>query len=146
MAIKTLYVGNIPYSATEEEILAHFSSYGSKNPRIIEGRGFAFVDVDAEQLDAAIADRNNSELGGRKLTVNEARPRGEGGSRSFSGGGAGRSFSGGGGDRGGYGGGGYAGDRGGYGGGGDRGSFGGGGGRGGDRGGRGGKGGSRRGF
>src|SRR5579862_8912595 len=124
MAIKTLYVGNIPYSATEEEILAHFSSYGSKNPRIIEGRGFAFVDVDAEQLDAAIADRNNSELGGRKLTVNEARPRGEGG---------------------GYGGGGYAGDRGGYGGGGDRGSFGGGGGRGGDRGGRGGKGGSRRG-
>jgi len=146
MAIKTLYVGNIPYSATEDEILQHFSSYGGKNPRIIEGRGFAFVDVDADQLDAAIADKNNSEMGGRRLTVNEARPRGEGGGRSFGGGGGGggggRSFSSG--DRGGYGGGGgggYGGDRG------DRGGYGGGGGgRGGDRGGRGGKGGGRRGF
>ncbi|HVT13568.1 MAG TPA: hypothetical protein VHE55_14985 [Fimbriimonadaceae bacterium] len=151
MAIKTLYVGNIPYSATEDEILQHFASYGSKNPRIIEGRGFAFVDIDADQLDAAIADKNNSEMGGRKLTVNEARPRGEGG-----GGGGGRSYGGGGGggyggdrgdrgDRGGYGGGGYGGGGGGgYGDRGDRGGYGGG--RGGDRGGRGGKGGGRRGF
>lgn len=109
MAIKTLYVGNIPYSATEDEILQHFSSYGSKNPRIIEGRGFAFVDVDAEQLDAAIADKHNSEMGGRRLTVNEARPRGEGGGggRSFSGGGGGgRSGGYGGGGGGSYGGGG----------------------------------------
>src|SRR5512135_1997181 len=123
MAIKTLYVGNIPYSATEDEILQHFSSYGSKNPRIIEGRGFAFVDIDADQLDAAIADKHNSEMGGRRLTVNEARPRGEGGGRSFGGGGGGGRSSyggggGGGGDRGGYGGGGgYGSDRGGYGGG-----------------------------
>src|ERR1041384_6304865 len=150
MAIKTLYVGNIPYSATEDEILQHFSSYGSKNPRIIEGRGFAFVDVDADQLDAAITDKNNSELSGRRLTVNEARPRGEGGGNRSFGGGAGRSSGGGGGYGGGSGYGGGGGDRGGYGsggGGGDRGGYGGGGGggRGNDRGGKA-KGGGRRGF
>src|SRR3954469_20557469 len=105
MAIKTLYVGNIPYSATEDEIIQHFANYGGKNPRIIEGRGFAFVDVDADQLDAAITDKNNSEMGGRRLTVNEARPRGEGGGgRSFSGGGGGDRSSYGGGGGGGYGG------------------------------------------
>ena len=133
MAIKTLYVGNIPYSANEEELLKHFAAFGGKNPRIIEGRGFAFVDIDADQVDAAIAEKNNSEMGGRRLTVNEARPRGEGG-----GGGGGRSYGGGGGGGGGFGGG-YGGGGGGgrdsYGGG--R-SSGGGGGRGGDRGGRGG--------
>jgi len=133
MAIKTLYVGNIPYSANEDELVQHFAAYGGKNPRIIEGRGFAFVDIEADHLEAAIADKNNSEMGGRRLTVNEARPRGEGG-----GGGGGRSYGGGGGGGGGYSGGGGGG--GGYGGGGgggrDSGGYGGGGG-----GGRGGKGG-----
>ncbi len=109
MAIKTLYGGNIPYSANEDELVQHFAAYGGKNPRIIEGRGFAFVDIEADHLEAAIADKNNSEMGGRRLTVNEARPRGEGG-----GGGGGRSYGGGGG--GGYSGGGG----GGYGGGGGR--------------------------
>jgi cold-inducible RNA-binding protein len=145
MAIKTLYVGNIPYSATEDELIAQFAAYGGQNPRIIEGRGFAFIDVDDAQLDAAIEDKHNSEMGGRRLTVNVARPREGGGGRPGGGGGGGaRGGYGGGGDRGGYGGGGGGyggggGDRGGYGGGGggDRG-FGGGGGRGG----RGGKGGS----
>ncbi len=134
MAIKTLYVGNIPYSANEDELVQHFSAYGGKNPRIIEGRGFAFVDIDAEHLEAAIADKNNSEMGGRRLTVNEARPRGEGGG----GGGGGRSggYSGGGGGGGGYSGGGGGGYGGGGGGGRDSGGYGGGGG-----GGRGGKGG-----
>ena len=100
MAIKTLYVGNIPYSSNDEELIQHFAEYGGKNPRIIEGRGFAFVDIDGEKLDDAITAKHNSELGGRRLTVNEARPRGEGGG----GGGGSRSYSGGGG--GGYGGGG----------------------------------------
>jgi len=141
MAIKTLYVGNIPYSASEDDLVQHFSAFGGKNPRIIEGRGFAFVDVEADQLDAAIAEKNNSELGGRRLTVNEAKPRGEGG-----GGGGGRSYGGGGGGfGGGYSGGGGGGGRDSYGGGrdsygGGRGG-GGGGGRGNDRGGRGGGGG-----
>ncbi len=138
MAIKTLYVGNIPYSVNEDELIQHFSAYGGKNPRIIEGRGFAFVDIEADQLEAAIADKNNSEMGGRRLTVNEARPRGEGGGgggRSFSGGGGGGGYGGGGGSYGGGGGGGYGGGRdSGY---GSRGGKGGGGGRGG--GGRGGR-------
>ncbi len=136
MAIKTLYVGNIPYSANEDELVQHFAAYGGKNPRIIEGRGFAFVDIEAEHLEAAIADKNNSEMGGRRLTVNEARPRGEGG-----GGGGGRSGGYGGGGGGGYSGGGGGGgrDSGGYGGGGGRDSGGYGGGGGGGRGGKGGR-------
>jgi len=128
MAIKTLYVGNIPYSANEDELVQHFAAYGGKNPRIIEGRGFAFVDIDSDHLEAAIADKNNSEMGGRRLTVNEARPRGEGGG----GGGGGRSYGGGGGggySGGGGGGGGYGRDSGGYGGGGGGGGRGGKGGR-----------------
>ncbi len=144
MATKTLYVGNIPYSATEEELVAAFAPYGGKNPRIIEGRGFAFVDVEGDQLEAAIADKHNAEMGGRRLTVNEARPRGEGGGGgggSRFGGGGGGSYGGGGG--GGYGGGGgsYGGGGGGYGGGGGGGYGGGGGGGRGGKGGKGGRGG-----
>ena len=133
MATKTLYVGNLPYSSSEDDLMNFFSAYQPSRARIVEGRGFGFVDVDADMMDSAIADKHDAELSGRKLTVNEARPR----ENRPSGGG----YGGGGGDRGGYGGGG---DRGGYGGGGgDRGGYGGGGGggRGGDRGGRGGKGG-----
>ena len=91
MATKTLYVGNLPYSLSESQLAAHFSQYGSSNVRIVEGRGFGFVDIDAANLEAAIADRNQSQLDGRTLTVNEARPRNEGG------GGGGRSGGGGGG-------------------------------------------------
>ena len=144
MASKTLYVGNLPYSSSEEDLLTYFAAYQPTKARIVEGRGFGFVDVDADHLDAAIADKHNSEMGGRRLTVDEARPREDrGGGGGGYGGGGGRGGYGGGG--GGYGGGGGRGgdrdrdDRGG--GGGDGG--GGGGGRGGDRdrGGRGGKGG-----
>jgi len=124
MASKTLYVGNLPYSISESDLQAHFAAYNASNPRIIEGRGFGFIDIDADQLEAAIADKNQKELGGRTLTVNEAQPKGSGG-----GGGGGRS--GGGGGYGGGGGGGRSGG-GGYGGGG-------GGGRGGRSGGGGGR-------
>lgn len=84
MASKTLYVGNIPYSMTETDLTNAFSAYGASKARIIEGRGFAFVDVEADKLEAAVADKNNSSLDGRTLTVNEARPRegGGGGGRS----------------------------------------------------------------
>lgn len=84
MANKTLYVGNIPYSCNESSLAQTFGAYGATNVRIIEGRGFAFVDVSADQLEAAIADKNGSQLDGRTLTVNEARPREErsGGGRS----------------------------------------------------------------
>ncbi len=104
MATKSLYVGNLPYSITESQLAAHFSAYGGSNARIIEGRGFGFVDIDPAQLEAAISATNNTTLDGRTLTVNEARPRvsnggGGGGGRSGGGygggGGGGRSKSGG---------------------------------------------------
>jgi RNA recognition motif-containing protein len=109
LATKTLYVGNLPYSTTEDELQAHFSEYGATNARIIEGRGFGFVDIDADKLEAAVSEKNQAQLGGRTLTVNEAQPKGAGG-----GGGGGRS--GGGGGYGGGRGGGYGGGRGGGGG------------------------------
>lgn len=111
MANKTLYIGNLNYNSTENTLLTAFGDYGASNVRIIEGRGFAFVDVEEEKLQSAIDDKNGSELDGRTLTVNEARPRSEGGGgrRDFGGGGGG----GGGGGRGGFdrggGGGGYRG-------------------------------------
>jgi cold-inducible RNA-binding protein len=113
MAIKTLYVGNLPYSATESQLTSHFANYGATNARIVEGRGFGFVDVDAEKMEAAIADKNSVQMDGRTLTVNEAKPRenrtggGSGGGSRPSGGGGGRSSGGGGG----YGGGRSSGNR-----------------------------------
>jgi RNA recognition motif-containing protein len=96
MSQKTLYVGNLPYSTTEEELLVHFQGYNATAARIVEGRGFAFVDIDADKLDKAVEDMHDSELGGRRLTVNEARPKGDGGGggggyRGGSGGGYGSS-------------------------------------------------------
>ena len=79
MSIKTLFVGNIPYSATETELMDHFADYGAMNVRIVEGRGFAFMDVEAEKCSAAIQERHNSEMGGRRLNVDEAKPRQNGG-------------------------------------------------------------------
>ena len=89
MATKTLFVGNLSYSATESDLVQTFAPYGGNNARIIEGRGFGFIDIDADKLDSAIADKNNSELGGRTLNVNEARPKGEGGGGNRGGGGYG---------------------------------------------------------
>lgn len=86
MANKTLYVGNLPYSVTESQLAAHFSAYGSTNARIVDGRGFGFVDIDGGQLESAISDKHNSSMDGRTITVNEARPRED---RPRSGGGGG---------------------------------------------------------
>ncbi|QYK52003.1 MAG: hypothetical protein KF824_06985 [Fimbriimonadaceae bacterium] len=117
MANKTLYVGNLPYSTTESQLEKYFEAYGGTNARIIEGRGFGFVDINEDQLQTAIDDKHDSDMGGRKINVNEARPREERPRRDFGGGGGG--YGGGGGrDRGGYGGGGRDRDRGGRGGGG----------------------------
>ncbi|HTQ09337.1 MAG TPA: hypothetical protein VMI31_04635 [Fimbriimonadaceae bacterium] len=95
MATKTLYVGNLSYSTSESDLQTHFAKYNSSNARIIEGRGFGFVDIDADQLESAVADNNQKEMGGRTLTVNEAQPRsnggGGGGGRSSGGYGGGRS-------------------------------------------------------
>jgi RNA recognition motif-containing protein len=132
-----IYVGNLAYNATDEELRAAFEAFGVvQSVKIVRdrdsgrSRGFAFVEMDdGEGAQNAVAQMNGKDLKGRNLVVNEARPREQGGN-----GGGGRS-GGGGGGRGGYGGGGGGGR--GYGGGG-------GGGRGGSRGGgRGGYGGGR---
>jgi cold-inducible RNA-binding protein len=86
LANKTLYVGNLPYSVTEGDLTSAFSTYGGSNARIIEGRGFGFVDINGDQMETAISDKNNSQMDGRTLTVNEAKPREN---RSSGGGGGG---------------------------------------------------------
>jgi RNA recognition motif-containing protein len=106
MSVKTLFVGNIPYSCTESDLMDHFAGYGPSNVRIIEGRGFAFMDVEADKCGAAIEEKHNSEMGGRRLNVDEARPR-QGGSGGGGGGGGGYRGGGGGGGGGGR----YGGDR-----------------------------------
>ncbi len=75
--MKTLYVGNLSYSTSETTLANAFSAFGARNARIIEGRGFGFVDVDDDQLEAAISAMHGQELDGRTLNVNEARPREE---------------------------------------------------------------------
>lgn len=86
MATKSLYVGNLSYSTTEETLTAFFAPYGATSSRIVQGRGFGFVDVEADKAEEAINERNNTELDGRKLTVNEARPREDRGQGRFGGG------------------------------------------------------------
>lgn len=143
---KKLYVGNLPFTTQESELLALFSEGGRQvgSVRILtdkmtgRSRGFGFVEMGSEEdAQKAIAELNGREFQGRALTVSEAKePSGGGG---FGGGRGDRGgFGGGGGGRGGFGGGGGGGrgDRGGFGGGGGggRGGFGGGGGGGrGDR-------------
>lgn len=117
---KKLYVGNISFQTTSDELVSAFSPYGNVTSAQVvtdretgRSRGFAFVEMESGG-DEAIAAMNGALVGGRTLTVNEAKPRED---RPRSGGGGGY---GGGGGRGGYGGGG-----GGYGGGsgGGRGGF-----------------------
>ena len=148
-----LYVGNLPFSATEEALTEAFTKVGNVDSvKIISDRatgrskGFAFVEMNSEELAMkAIESLNGQDFGGRALKISEARPqesRSGGGGGGYGGGGGGRSgggggYGGGGGGRsgggGGYGGGGggRGGGGGGYGGGGGRGGGGGGGGRGG---------------
>jgi len=132
---KRIYVGGLPYSATEADLENLFSSHGSvKDATIItdrytgQAKGFGFVEMDDDaEAEKAISALNGTQMGGRSLTVNEAKPRED---RPRTGGGGGYGG-------GGYGGGGGGGGRsggGGYGGGGG-GRSSGGGGRGGDRGG-----------
>src|SRR5271169_4265201 len=125
--VKKLYVGNLSFKATEEEVQGLFSEAGVQPDSLTllrdrftgQPRGFGFAEIkDDAEAEKAIAALNGKEFLGRALVVNEARPQREGG-----GGGGGRSHGGGGGGgRGGHGGGGGRGgggrdrgDRGGYG-------------------------------
>jgi cold-inducible RNA-binding protein len=95
-----LFVGNLPYDATEDEIRQHFSSVGNLSYVSIpldretgRKRGFAFVEfADAQQAQEAIRQFNNQPFKGRALAVNEARAR-EAGPRPAGGGGFRPSFS-----------------------------------------------------
>ena len=119
---KKLYVGNLAFHTTSQELQDLFGQVGTvESAQIIEDRdtgqskGFAFVEMSSDEEAASAIDQfNGKEVGGRMLKVNEARP------RENRGGGGGRGFGGGGGNRGG---GGYGGNRGG--GGGNRGGGGG---------------------
>ncbi|BAD41825.1 MAG: RNA-binding protein [Bacillota bacterium] len=79
----SIYVGNLPWSTTPEDLRALFEPYGEvENARIItdretgRSRGFGFVDMaDEEAARRAIAELHNYEYGGRPLTVNEAQAR-----------------------------------------------------------------------
>jgi len=104
---KKLYVGNLPYSATEDSLMNKFSQFGTVDSvRIITDRdtgrskGFGFVEMSSDDdASRAVNEMNGKEFEGRTLTVNEARPQepraprsgGFGGGRS----GGGRSFGGG---------------------------------------------------
>ncbi len=76
MANKSLYVGNLSYSTTEEELRSLFEPWGPvSEARIVQGRGFGFVDLPEENVQEAIDQTSGKEYQGRVLTVNEARPR-----------------------------------------------------------------------
>ena len=103
MATKSLYVGNIPHGTTDSELRQLFAEYEPGDVRVIEGKGFAFVDIPAEKAADAIAALNGKDFNGRALRIDEARPkteRSEGGGGGFrGGGGGGGGFRGGGGAR-----------------------------------------------
>jgi RNA recognition motif-containing protein len=122
--MKNLYVGNLPHSTSEAELRGLFEAHGAveKVSMVTDretgrSRGFAFVEMtDAGEAEKAIAALNGTELQGRALKINEAKPKtdrpgGGGGGRGFGGGGGGRGFGGGGGGGGRPGGGGGGGGR-----------------------------------
>ena len=89
-----IYVGNLSYESTEDDLREAFSAYGQvESVTVISDRdtgrskGFAFVEMPSnDEAQASINEMNGKEVQGRALTVNEARPRQE---RSFGGGGGG---------------------------------------------------------
>jgi cold-inducible RNA-binding protein len=92
---RRLYVGNLPYSTGEAELQELFSRAGTvesvrvmRDPATGRARGFAFVEMATdEEAQKAANELNQYSIGGRSLTVNEARPKTEGG--GFGGGGGG---------------------------------------------------------
>jgi cold-inducible RNA-binding protein len=102
--VKKIYVGNLPFSATDDDVNQLFGQHGTVHSVALindretgRPRGFGFVEMDDNEAMAAISALNGYEMGGRNLRVNEAEDRRGGGG---GGGGGGR------GGRGGYGGGG----------------------------------------
>ena len=94
MSNSKLYVGNLSFKTTEDELRSAFSQFGTVTDLYVamdkmtgRPRGFAFVTMGTpEEAKAATEKMNGTDLGGRQLTVNEARPKEEGGGRGFGGG------------------------------------------------------------
>ena len=95
-----LYVGGLPYAATESQLTSLFAAHGTvESARVItdkftgQSRGFGFVEMSSDaEAQAAITALNGTEMGGRTLTVNEAKPqepRSGGGGGGYGGGGGG---------------------------------------------------------
>jgi cold-inducible RNA-binding protein len=92
--MKNIFVGNLSFGSTEQEIRSLFESYGKVDRVSIvtdresgQPRGFGFVEMsDDSQGEAAISAMNGHELGGRALNVNEAKPKAAGGGRDGGGG------------------------------------------------------------
>jgi RNA recognition motif-containing protein len=98
--MKNLYVGNLPHSTTESELRNVFEAHGAVEKVTLvtdretgRSRGFGFVEMtNASEADKAIAALNGTDLGGRPLTINEAKPKADrprGGGQRFGGGGGG---------------------------------------------------------
>ena len=94
--MKKLYVGNLPWSTTEDELRQMFGSLGEVESVALitdretgRSRGFAFVEMDSDGAEKAINEYNGKEMGGRALRVNEAqdKPRRTGGGGGGGGGG-----------------------------------------------------------
>jgi cold-inducible RNA-binding protein len=96
--VKNIFVGNLDFAATESGIRSLFEAYGTvERVNLVTDRdtgrprGFAFVEMaDTAEADRAIAGLNGTDMGGRTLNINEARPKGEGGGRGGAGGGGAR--------------------------------------------------------
>ena len=95
---KRIFVGNLSYQTTEGDLTGLFEQAGEVESATIitdrdtgRSKGFGFVEMGSENAEKAIAQFNGTELNGRSLTVNEARPREErsGGGRNSNGGGRG---------------------------------------------------------
>lgn len=92
--MKSIYVGNLPFTATEDEVRDLFSDYGTVHDvRLMTDRetgrprGFGFVKMDDQSADEAIRALNGKDMGGRSLRINEAEERkpagGGGGARRW---------------------------------------------------------------
>jgi RNA recognition motif-containing protein len=80
--MKRMYVGNLPYSSSEDDVRELFSQYGDVGDvNVVEdretgrSRGFGFVEMNEAQAEEAMSKLDGTEFGGRTLKVNEARPR-----------------------------------------------------------------------
>jgi RNA recognition motif-containing protein len=93
--IQKIYVGNLPFDASERDLSAAFAGYGEvvsialpTDRETGRPRGFGFIEMSSEDAAKAIAGLNGKDFGGRAMNVNEAKPREASGDRGYGGGGS----------------------------------------------------------